>query len=49
MPFAEFVRACRSDTLGQDIYSYDVEKDYWAWERATTLKQHYEKLGARWT
>jgi hypothetical protein len=41
MSFAEFVGACRNDTLGRDIYSYDIEQDYWAWERATTLKQHY--------
>jgi len=49
MSFVEFVRACRDDTLGRDIYSYDVEKDYLAWERAMTLKRHYETLGAQWT
>jgi len=43
MSFAQFVSMCRDDALGPDIYSYDVEQDYWTWERAVTLKRHYEQ------
>jgi len=35
--------------LEADPYAYDVESDYWEWEAAETLRQHYESLEARWT
>jgi hypothetical protein len=29
-------------------YTYDVERDFWEWERLETLKSHYEALRVRW-
>jgi len=48
MSFDEFSIACKEDKLKQDIYSYEVEKDFWEWERIHTLKQHYKTLGVQW-
>jgi len=42
--FSEFTQLCREGTLDGDIYSWDVEQDFWAWEQATTLLEHYEAL-----
>jgi len=44
MSFDEFAVRCEADTLGEDPYSYDVESDYWEWEAAETLLQHYKHL-----
>jgi len=44
MPLAEFSQRCREGTLDGDIYSWDVEQDFWAWEQAATLLTHYEAL-----
>ncbi len=49
MTFAEFSEQCEANTLGQDSYAYDVESDFWEWEKAVTLLQHYEALQDRWT
>jgi len=40
MTFAEFSERCAANTLGQDPYAYDVESDFWEWEKAVTLLQH---------
>ena len=48
MKFEMFAAHCESGTLNQDAYSYQVEDDFWAWEEAETLLQHYESLQARW-
>ncbi len=48
MPFAEFAERCAAGTLGQDPYAYQVESDYWDWEAAETLLQHYRGLQAQW-
>lgn len=48
MTFEEFARRCESASLGQDPYAYDVESDFWDWEKAVTLLEHYEALQARW-
>ena len=48
MTFDEFSQRCEHGTLGQDPYAYDVESDYWDWEKAVTLLGHYEALQARW-
>ena len=48
MSFDEFYKACKDGTLEKDAYSYEVEKDFWEWERIHTLKQHYQDLGAQW-
>lgn len=48
MTFDEFSQRCESETLDQDSYAYDVESDFWDWEKAVTLLRHYETLRARW-
>jgi hypothetical protein len=48
MTFAEFAEHCEAETLDQDVYAYEVESDFWEWEKAETLLQHYEALQARW-
>ena len=46
--FEEFSERCQSGTLGQDPYAYEVESDFWDWEKAETLLQHYGALQIRW-
>ncbi len=46
--FEEFSERCEGETPGQDPYAYDVESDFWEWEKAETLLRHYEALQARW-
>ena len=48
MTFEEFSEGCQAGTLGQDPYAYEVESDFWEWEKAETLLRHYEALQARW-
>jgi hypothetical protein len=48
MSFDEFSRKCAEGTLAEDAYSYEVEKDFWEWEQAVTLQNHYESLGLQW-
>jgi len=48
MSFEEFSQRCEEGTLGQDPYAYEVESDFWEWEKAMTLLAHYEALQARW-
>ena len=37
MSFEEFKEKIKEN------YSYEVEKDFWEWEEAETLKQYYTK------
>jgi hypothetical protein len=48
MTFEEFSRRCEEGRLKKDTFSYEVEKDFWEWEKVVTLKRHYEVLKARW-
>ena len=48
MTYEEFSQRCERGTLGQDPYAYDVESDFWDWEKTVTLLDHYEALQARW-
>jgi hypothetical protein len=48
MTFEEFSRRCEDKTLEQDPYGYEVESDYWDWEKAVTLLNHYEALQVKW-
>lgn len=48
MAFPVFGQQCQDGTLKQDPYAYEVEKDFWEWERAETLLQHYQRLQAQW-
>jgi len=42
MSFAEFSEKFGADSLPVDSYSYEIESEFWAWEQAETLLQHYE-------
>ena len=44
MSFDEFSEKFGSNALPVDSYAYDVESDFWAWEQAETLLQHYKSL-----
>jgi hypothetical protein len=48
MAFKEFAKRCEEGTLEKDPYAYEVERDYWEWEKAETLFHHYEAFQARW-
>ncbi len=48
MSFEEFSAKCKQKEIGKDIYSYEVEKDFWDWERVETLNQHYGELKTQW-
>ena len=49
MSFEEFSERSESGTLGQDAYAYEVEQDFWEWEKAETLLEHYGNLHQQWT
>jgi len=34
--------------LQKDIYSFEVEQNFWRWEEAETLKKHYEEIKSQW-
>ena len=46
--FEEFSERCQAGTLGLDPYAYEVESDFWDWEKAETLLHHYKALQIRW-
>lgn len=48
MTFAQFANACEQDQLGDNPYAYNIESDFWEWEEAQTLLQHYEAIYQRW-
>jgi hypothetical protein len=48
MSFEEFSRKCAEGTLAKEPYSYEVEKDFWEWEQATTLLSYYQSLRLQW-
>jgi hypothetical protein len=41
-PFADFQEKTKEE------YSYEVERDFWEWERLETLRAHYQALRERW-
>ena len=48
MSFEAFSEKYAGGTLEGDAYAYEVEKDFWDWEQAVTLKQHYEAIRMLW-
>jgi hypothetical protein len=44
MSFAEFSQRCRDNTLDGDAYSWEIEQEFWDWEQAVTLLEHYKSL-----
>lgn len=49
MEFSTCKRCLTEDDLLDDAYSYDVEQDYWEWEEAETLKDHYQQVQTKST
>ena len=48
MSYEEFIERSEAGTLSQDAYSYEVEQDFWEWEKAETLLKHYRVLQQQW-
>ncbi len=48
MDFNTFRQRMKDGLLEKDSYSFDVEQDFWNWEEAETLKEHYEQLKREW-
>lgn len=48
MSFEEFKGHFKKGTLKEDAYSFSVETDFWQWEEAETLKNHYEEIKRQW-
>jgi len=48
MPFDQFKEKCGKREIDKDVFSYEVEKDFWDWERVDTLKKHYEAVRSQW-
>ena len=48
LSFDEFSTRCQNKNLGQDIYSYEVERDFWEWERLESLRKHYVQMKSQW-
>jgi len=49
MSFSTFKRRLSENDLSEDAYSQEVEKDFWEWEEAETLKSHYQRVQEEWT
>lgn len=48
MAFDQFKEKCMKREIEKDVFSYEVEKDFWGWERIETLKEHYEAMRSQW-
>ncbi len=48
LSFEEFKKKVKNETLEKDAFSFSAEQDFWSWEEAETLKQHYETLKNEW-
>ena len=48
MSFEVFSAKCKEKEIDQDIYSYEVEKDFWDWEKIETLRKHYGEVKSQW-
>ncbi|MBW1796553.1 MAG: hypothetical protein JRJ38_19420 [Deltaproteobacteria bacterium] len=48
MSFEEFSAKCKEKEIGEDVYSYEVEKDFWDWEKIETLRKHYGEVKSQW-
>lgn len=47
MNFDKFKKNLKERKL-HNIYSFEIEKDFWEWEKAETLKKHYEDIRRQW-
>ncbi|MGE5341966.1 MAG: hypothetical protein ACM3SY_10865 [Candidatus Omnitrophota bacterium] len=46
--FEEFKKNVKENQLKEDPHSYSVENDFWQWEEAVTLKEHYDDIKKQW-
>ena len=44
MSFDEFSNRMKDESLDRSSYEWEVEQDYWEWERAETLLHQYESV-----
>lgn len=49
MEFSDFKKRLSEEDLPADTYAHEVEQDFWEWEEAETLKDHYQTVQAEWT
>jgi len=47
-PFEEFKKQIEEGTLKKDAYSFETENDFWQWEEAETLNEHYGNIKNQW-
>jgi hypothetical protein len=48
MSFEAFSERFDKRSASSEAYSYQVESDFWEWEKVETLLEHYRALRARW-
>ena len=48
MTFDQFKEKCEKREIDKDIFSYEVEKDFWDWEKAETIKRQYQEFKLQW-
>ncbi|MFH0925181.1 MAG: hypothetical protein V1872_06050 [bacterium] len=48
MSFNEFLERNKKNEIGNDIFSYEIEREFWEWERLDTLKKYNEELRIQW-
>ena len=48
VPFEEFKKQIKEGTLKKDAYSFETENDFWQWEEAETLNEHYINIKNQW-
>ncbi len=48
MTFPEFKTRISDQTLKKDAHSFEVETDFWQWEEAETLREHYQEISSQW-
>lgn len=46
--FEGFKKNIQHNLLNEDTHSYTVENDFWQWEEAETLKEHYSDIKSQW-
>ena len=46
--FEDFIKKAKKKSFKKEIYSFEMEKDYWEWEEAVTLRKHYLNIKNSW-
>ena len=46
--FEDFKKQIEEGTLKKDAYSFETENDFWQWEEAETLNEHYSNIKNQW-